>query len=70
MPYLDRLRKTVETMPVKEAEFVDTMMSQVDTTKLVPADYGIGQGERRLGARIHKTELPESGTGPTVPSGR
>jgi methanol--5-hydroxybenzimidazolylcobamide Co-methyltransferase len=42
VPYLDRLQKTVEALPAKETEFVDAMMGQVDTTKFVAADYGIG----------------------------
>jgi len=42
VPYLDRLQKSVEATPAKEAEFIDTMMGQVDTTKFVPADYEIG----------------------------
>jgi len=41
LPWLDRLEKTVEALPEKEAEFIDEMMGQVDTTKFVAADYEI-----------------------------
>ena len=41
-PYLDRLQKAVEGLPAKESEFIDVMMGQVDTTKFIAADYGIG----------------------------
>ena len=39
VPYLDRLQKTVEAMPAKEAEFIGEMMGEVDTTKFVANDY-------------------------------
>lgn len=42
VPYLDRLQKIVEELPAKETEFIDAMMGQVDTTRFVAADYGIG----------------------------
>jgi len=42
VPWLDRLQKTVEALPAKEPEFIDQMMAEVDTTKFVAADYGIG----------------------------
>ena len=42
LPWLDRLEKTVEALPEKEAQFIDEMMGQVDTTKFVAADYEIG----------------------------
>jgi methanol--5-hydroxybenzimidazolylcobamide Co-methyltransferase len=42
LPWLDRMRKSIEAMPDSEAEFVDQMMEQVDTGKFVPADYEIG----------------------------
>ncbi|HEY9171022.1 MAG TPA: methyltransferase MtaB domain-containing protein [Verrucomicrobiae bacterium] len=42
VPYLDRLRKTVEELPAKETEFIAAMMGRVDTTRFVAADYGIG----------------------------
>lgn len=42
VPYLDRLQRTVEALPAKEAEFIDAMMGEVDTTKFVAADYEIG----------------------------
>jgi len=42
LPYLDRMLKAVETLPAAETEFIAEMMGQVDTTKFVAADYGIG----------------------------
>jgi len=42
VPWLDRLQKSVEALPAKEADFVDEMMTEVDTTKFVAADYEIG----------------------------
>jgi methanol---5-hydroxybenzimidazolylcobamide Co-methyltransferase len=42
LPWLDRLQKTVEAMPDHEGEFIDQMMGQVDTSKFVAGDYGIG----------------------------
>lgn len=42
VPYLDRLQRTVEALPAKEAEFIHAMMGEVDTTKFVAADYEIG----------------------------
>jgi methanol---5-hydroxybenzimidazolylcobamide Co-methyltransferase len=37
--WLDRLQKTVESLPPSESEFIELMMGQVDTTKFVPTDY-------------------------------
>jgi hypothetical protein len=42
VPWLDRLQKTVEALPAQEPEFIDEMMAEVDTTKFVAANYGIG----------------------------
>jgi len=42
VPYLDRLQRTVEAMPATESEFIAAMMAEVDTTRFVAADYGIG----------------------------
>jgi methanol--5-hydroxybenzimidazolylcobamide Co-methyltransferase len=42
VPWLDRLQKAVETLPANETEFISEMMAEVDTTKFVAADYGIG----------------------------
>lgn len=39
--WLDRIEKTVETIPDNEAEFISEMMGRVDTTKFVPADYDL-----------------------------
>ena len=42
VPYLDRLRQTLEALPTSETEFIGQMMGAVDTTKFVAGDYGIG----------------------------
>jgi len=41
VPWLDRLQKTLESLPPSETEFISRMMAQVDTTKFVPADYDL-----------------------------
>ena len=41
VPYLDRLRKTIEALPSGETEFIDRMMVRVDTTKFLAGDYEI-----------------------------
>jgi methanol--5-hydroxybenzimidazolylcobamide Co-methyltransferase len=42
LPWLDRLEQTLQALPAKEAQFIDEMMGQVDTTKFVAADYELG----------------------------
>jgi methanol---5-hydroxybenzimidazolylcobamide Co-methyltransferase len=42
LPYLDRMQRTVESMPDKETDFIAEMMGAVDTTKFVAADYEVG----------------------------
>ena len=42
VPWLVRLQETLENLPASEAEFIDEMMGQVDTSKFVAADYGLG----------------------------
>jgi methanol---5-hydroxybenzimidazolylcobamide Co-methyltransferase len=42
VPYLDRLQKTVESLPDTEAAFINEMMDAVDRSKFVAADYEIG----------------------------
>jgi methanol--5-hydroxybenzimidazolylcobamide Co-methyltransferase len=42
LPWLDRLDAAIDALPDREAEFIGQMMGQVDTTKFVAADYGIG----------------------------
>jgi len=39
IPWLDRMDKTLDSLPASETEFIGEMMSQVDTTKFVAADY-------------------------------
>ncbi len=41
LPWLDRMRATIEATPDTEAEFIGQMMAEVDTTRFVAADYGI-----------------------------
>jgi methanol--5-hydroxybenzimidazolylcobamide Co-methyltransferase len=41
IPWLDRIQKGVESLPPSENEFINEMMGTVDTTKFVPADYGL-----------------------------
>ncbi len=41
LSWLDRIEKTVETIPESESEFINEMMGRVDTTKFVPADYDL-----------------------------
>lgn len=41
LSWLDRIEKTVETIPESESGFIDEMMGRVDTTKFVPADYDL-----------------------------
>ena len=42
LPWLDRIQQAVETTPDTEAEFIGAMLAEVDTTKFVAGDYGIG----------------------------
>jgi methanol--5-hydroxybenzimidazolylcobamide Co-methyltransferase len=42
LPWLDRLQKTLDSLPARESEFIDEMMGVVDTTKFRATDYGIG----------------------------
>jgi len=42
VPWLDRLRQTIEALPATEGAFIGEMMAEVDTTRFVAADYGIG----------------------------
>jgi len=41
LPWLDRMEKALDSLPASEAEFIGEMMSQVDTTKFVAADYEV-----------------------------
>ncbi len=41
VPWLDRMRKTLEALPATEAEFIDEVMATVDTRKFVPGDYDL-----------------------------
>jgi len=42
VPWLDRMEKALDSLPVDESTFVTEMMREVDTTKFVAADYGLG----------------------------
>ena len=39
LPWLDRLRNALETLPGTEGEFINQMMGEVDTSKFVADDY-------------------------------
>ncbi|MBI3852733.1 MAG: methanol--corrinoid methyltransferase [Verrucomicrobia bacterium] len=41
VPWFDTIQKTVESLPVKEDQFVEQMMATVDTTKFIAADYNL-----------------------------
>jgi hypothetical protein len=41
LPWLDRIQKAVESIPADESVFIGQMMAQVDTSRFVPADYGL-----------------------------
>jgi methanol--5-hydroxybenzimidazolylcobamide Co-methyltransferase len=41
LSWLDRIEKSVETIPESESGFIGEMMDRVDTTKFVPADYDL-----------------------------
>ncbi|MDD5708409.1 MAG: methyltransferase MtaB domain-containing protein, partial [Kiritimatiellae bacterium] len=40
-PWLDRLTETLDAMPATEQAFIEKMLSEVDTTRFVPAEYGL-----------------------------
>jgi len=42
VPWLDRLRHNLENLPASETEFIGEMMGQVDTSRFIAADYGLG----------------------------
>ncbi len=39
LPWLERMQKTLESLPAAENQFIDEMMGVVDTSKFVAADY-------------------------------
>jgi methanol--5-hydroxybenzimidazolylcobamide Co-methyltransferase len=41
LPWLGRIQKAVEALPAGEDEFIGQMMGEVDTSRFVPADYGL-----------------------------
>jgi methanol--5-hydroxybenzimidazolylcobamide Co-methyltransferase len=41
-PWLDRMQRVLEALPDTEAGFAGEMLAEVDTTKFVAADYGLG----------------------------
>ena len=41
MPWLDRMQKTLESLPGREDEFISEMMTELDTSRFVPGDYDI-----------------------------
>jgi methanol--5-hydroxybenzimidazolylcobamide Co-methyltransferase len=42
VPWLDRLQKALEAQPAGETQFITEMMGRVDTSKFIPAEYGLG----------------------------
>ncbi len=43
VPWLDRIEKTLESLPSSETEFISEMMGEIDHTKFVAADYELGE---------------------------
>ncbi len=41
VPWLQTIRSSVEELPQDEGAFIAQMMSQVDTTRFIPAEYGL-----------------------------
>jgi methanol--5-hydroxybenzimidazolylcobamide Co-methyltransferase len=41
LPWLGRMRKTLEALPDTEAEFISEMLGEVDRAKFIAQDYGI-----------------------------
>jgi methanol--5-hydroxybenzimidazolylcobamide Co-methyltransferase len=41
-PWLDRMQKVVEALPDDESRFISEMLGEVDTSRFVAGDYGIG----------------------------
>lgn len=41
LPWLERMQKTLEDLPADEGQFIDEMMSELDLSKFVAADYGL-----------------------------
>jgi methanol--5-hydroxybenzimidazolylcobamide Co-methyltransferase len=42
LPWLNRLQHTLEALPSDETSFTSEMMGDVDTSKFIPAEYGLG----------------------------
>jgi methanol--5-hydroxybenzimidazolylcobamide Co-methyltransferase len=40
-PWLDTLTDSLDAMPATESAFIDRMMAEVDTTRFLPAEYGL-----------------------------
>lgn len=41
LPWLDRMETALDSVPSSEAAFIGEMMAEVDTTRFVPAEYGL-----------------------------
>jgi len=41
LPWLDTLTETLDSLPSSEGAFIDRMLGQVDTTRFLPAEYGL-----------------------------
>jgi len=42
LPWLDRMERSLDSLPSAEREFIDQMMGQVDTSRFLPAEYELG----------------------------
>jgi hypothetical protein len=42
LPWLERMERVLEELPASETEFANQMLAEVDTTRFVAADYGLG----------------------------
>lgn len=42
VPWLERLQRSLDSLPPNESEFIEQMMAEVDTAKFIPAEYELG----------------------------
>ena len=42
LPWLDRMQKSLETLPDTESAFIMEMLGELDLSRFVPGDYEIG----------------------------
>jgi methanol--5-hydroxybenzimidazolylcobamide Co-methyltransferase len=41
LPWLDRMRETVESLPLTESQFINETLQNVDTTRFILSEYGL-----------------------------